>query len=54
MGYMLIRLVFLECSLCRFDTNSAALIVALFLLANDLFHAAHWFVLRFLYLLANR
>jgi len=30
----------LECSLCRFGTNAAALIVALYLRAADLFHVA--------------
>jgi len=31
---------------CKFATISTALIATLFLLANDLFHAARWFVLR--------
>jgi len=33
------ELCFLELSLCKFGTNSAAMIVSLFLPANNLFHA---------------
>ena len=39
---------------CKFATISTALIAAMFLPANDLFHAACWFVLRALYLLVGR
>jgi len=39
---------------CKFATISTALIAALFLPENDLFHAARWFVLRALYLLVGR
>lgn len=50
---LLLRVVFLNSSLCELGTNSAGLIVAFFLPTNDLFHAGRGFVLRVLYLFVD-